>query len=169
MVTVLAIISVVVWFDLRCLADLARTSDRQLRHFNRFAPGTAPARWTPRPATRHGIGCRAPATGASTGCCTSRPLSNSATTPKAAATIDAKLTAGKTPTEAIRCLKRRLSDLVYRQMLNDAERPVTGPGGQRGASLQSSAADPIPTVNSSEKSLPGPARTQARTSADAGY
>jgi hypothetical protein len=33
--TALAIISVVVWFDVRCLADLARTSDRQLRYFNR--------------------------------------------------------------------------------------------------------------------------------------
>jgi hypothetical protein len=34
-VTMLTIISVVVWFDVRCLADLARTSDRQLRYFNR--------------------------------------------------------------------------------------------------------------------------------------
>ncbi|HEY0696652.1 MAG TPA: hypothetical protein VGD43_02455 [Micromonospora sp.] len=34
-VTVLAIMSVVVWFDRRLLVDLARTSDRQLRHFDR--------------------------------------------------------------------------------------------------------------------------------------
>jgi hypothetical protein len=27
-----------------------------------------------------------------------------------------KLSAGKTPMEAMRCLKRRLSDIVYRQM-----------------------------------------------------
>jgi hypothetical protein len=27
--------SVVVWFDRRCLADLARTCDRDLRYFNR--------------------------------------------------------------------------------------------------------------------------------------
>jgi len=33
--TVLVIISVVVWFDVRCLADLASTSDRQLRYFDR--------------------------------------------------------------------------------------------------------------------------------------
>ncbi len=78
-----------------------------------------------------------------------------------------KLAAGKSSMEAMRCLKRRLSDLVYRQMINDATRVGTGPGGQRGASLQSSAADPIPTVNSSEKSLPGPARTQRRTRAGA--
>jgi transposase len=76
-----------------------------------------------------------------------------------------KLDAGKTSMEAMRCLKRRLSDLVYRQMLNDAERLGTGPGGHRGASLQSSAAGPIPTANSSEKSLPGPATTQPRTPA----
>jgi transposase len=80
-----------------------------------------------------------------------------------------KLAAGKTPMEAIRCLKRRLSDLVYRQMVDDAIRLGTGPGGHRGASVQSSAADPIPTVNSSEKSLPGPARTQPRTPAGARY
>jgi undecaprenyl pyrophosphate phosphatase UppP len=29
------ILSVVVWFDRRCLADLAHTSDRELRHFDR--------------------------------------------------------------------------------------------------------------------------------------
>ena len=33
--TVVAILSVVVWFDRRCLADLAQTSDRDLRYFNR--------------------------------------------------------------------------------------------------------------------------------------
>jgi hypothetical protein len=30
-----AILSAVLWFDRRCLADLARTSDRELRHFDR--------------------------------------------------------------------------------------------------------------------------------------
>ena len=72
-----------------------------------------------------------------------------------------KLAAGKTPMEAMRCLKRRLSDIVYRQMINDAKQLETGPGGHVGASLQSSAADQIPKVNSSEKSLPGPRRNQA--------
>jgi transposase len=79
-----------------------------------------------------------------------------------------KLAAGKTSMEAMRCLKRRLSDLVYRQMVNDADRLGTGPEGHRGASVQSSAADQIPTANSSEKSLPGPVRTQTRTPAGAG-
>jgi len=33
--TAAVILAVVVWFDLRCLADLKRTSDAQLRHFDR--------------------------------------------------------------------------------------------------------------------------------------
>jgi transposase len=74
-----------------------------------------------------------------------------------------KLAGGKTPMEAMRCLKRRLSNVVYQQMTNDARRPETGPGGQRGATVQSSAADLIPKVNTSDKSLPGPATTQPRT------
>src|SRR6266496_1446004 len=32
-----------------------------------------------------------------------------------------KLAAGKTPIEALRCVKRRLSDVVYRQMVADAK------------------------------------------------
>jgi hypothetical protein len=35
LVTVVALIFVVVWFDARCLTDLARTADRDLRYFNR--------------------------------------------------------------------------------------------------------------------------------------
>ncbi|MET7401929.1 hypothetical protein ABZS66_51450 [Dactylosporangium sp. NPDC005572] len=35
LVTVVAIMSVVVWFDRRLLADLAGTPDRDLRHFDR--------------------------------------------------------------------------------------------------------------------------------------
>ena len=35
LLTVVAVMSVVVWFDRRCLADLARTSDRDLRHLDR--------------------------------------------------------------------------------------------------------------------------------------
>jgi len=40
-----------------------------------------------------------------------------------------KVAAGKTNMEAIRCLKRRLPDIVYRQMTNDAKKKATGPGG----------------------------------------
>ena len=76
-----------------------------------------------------------------------------------------KLTESKTPMEALRCLKRRLSDAVYRQLLADAvptaaaviEREA-GPGGHSGATPQSSAADlSTPVVGSSDKPQPGPA------------
>jgi transposase len=42
---------------------------------------------------------------------------------------DRKIAAGKSSNEAMRCLKRRLSDIVYRTMLNDlVTNKVTGPG-----------------------------------------
>jgi transposase len=76
---------------------------------------------------------------------------------------DRKVAAGKSPNEAMRCLKRRLSDIVYRTMLNDlATNRATGPGGHRGASLQSSAAGSHPHADSSDKSLPGPAKTKPK-------
>jgi hypothetical protein len=71
-----------------------------------------------------------------------------------------KIAAGKTPMEAMRCLKRRLSDVVYRQLLTDAARRVeAGPGGHRGATLTSSAADLTPHVGTSDQPQPGPAPT----------
>ena len=45
---------------------------------------------------------------------------------------DRKVAAGKTPMEAMRALKRRLSDVVFRQIMADARAAQTGPGGQRG-------------------------------------
>src|SRR5256885_123196 len=75
-----------------------------------------------------------------------------------------QLAAGKTPMEAMRCLKRPLSDVVYRRMTQDANAAArTSPGGHTGATLQSSAADPNPQVNTLEQSLPGPANHQPRT------
>jgi transposase len=70
---------------------------------------------------------------------------------------DRKVAAGKTPMEAMRALKRRLSDIVYRQMITDARAAVTGPGGHLGAATGSSAAGLHPSAGASEKSLPGPA------------
>ena len=70
---------------------------------------------------------------------------------------DRKVAAGKTPTEAMRALKRRLSDVVYRQMTADARAAGTGPGGHTGAANGSSAAGSNPIAGASEKSLPGPA------------
>ena len=68
-----------------------------------------------------------------------------------------KRAAGKSPLEALRCLKRRLSDVLYRHLVADLTTREASPGGHSGATLQSSAADPIPTANTSDQSLPGPA------------
>ncbi len=35
LILVVAIVIPIVWFDRRCLADLAQTNDRDLRYFNR--------------------------------------------------------------------------------------------------------------------------------------
>jgi len=77
---------------------------------------------------------------------------------------DRRLAEGKTSMEAMRALKRRLSDVVYKQMIADAKAAGAGPGGHPGATLASSAASPIPTAGTSEQSLPGPARDHHRTS-----
>ena len=63
-----------------------------------------------------------------------------------------KIAEGKTNGEARRALKRHLADLIYATLVTDAQR---SPGGQMGASTRSSAADPIPMANTSDKSLPG--------------
>jgi hypothetical protein len=77
---------------------------------------------------------------------------------------DARKAAGKTSMEAMRCLKRRLSNVVYRQMLHDQDtRQAAGPGGHSGTTLQSSVTDLTPDIGSSDKPLPGPATSQRRT------
>lgn len=78
-----------------------------------------------------------------------------------------KLAAGKTRMEALRCLKRRLSDVVYRHLAADAttlssdpdEHLGASPGGHLGAALQSSAVDSHPNIDTSDQPLPGPATT----------
>src|SRR5258706_13581361 len=70
---------------------------------------------------------------------------------------DRKIKEGKTPLEALRALKRRLSNTIYRQLLADARRPsnaqpAKGPGGQPGNDSVSSAASSHP-----ERQLFGPA------------
>jgi transposase len=79
---------------------------------------------------------------------------------------DRKIAEGKTRNEAMRCLKRRLADHVWRIMLADERGTVraAGPGGHSGATLTSSAAGSTPTTSSSDKSLPGPAKPQPTTS-----
>jgi transposase len=79
-----------------------------------------------------------------------------------------KLAAGKRPLEAMRCLKRRISDALYRQLVADAKAALTeaptvsveaGPGGHCGASQDSSAAGSHPHTDTSDQPLPGPAPT----------
>ena len=78
--------------------------------------------------------------------------------------FDRKKATGKTSMEAMRCLKRRLSDVVYRAMLDDAVAGLgTGPGGHRGASLTSSAASSHPHTDTSDQPLPGPVADEPRT------
>jgi transposase len=65
---------------------------------------------------------------------------------------------------ALRCLKRRLSDRVYRHLLNDAvARAAAGPEGHAGATTRSCASDPTPMVSPSDKSLTGPASSDGTT------
>jgi transposase len=70
---------------------------------------------------------------------------------------DRKIKEGKTPLEALRALKRRLSNTICRQLLADARpasnaQQATGPGGQPGNGSESSAASSHP-----ERQLFGPA------------
>jgi transposase len=76
---------------------------------------------------------------------------------------DTKIAAGKTHNEAMRCLKRRLADHLWRLMIRDERQQAAGPGGHQGATLQSSAAGSTPTTSSSDKSLPEPATPDSTT------
>jgi len=78
-----------------------------------------------------------------------------------------KIAAHKKPMEAKRCLKRRISDVVYRQLVADAHwaelttstaHAGTGPGGHCGATQESSAVDLPPHIDTSDQPLPGPAQ-----------
>jgi transposase len=63
-----------------------------------------------------------------------------------------KVAAGKGKKGALRCLKRRLSDNLYRRMVDDQQRRTQrSPGGQLGATLQSSAAGSHPNADTSEQ------------------
>jgi len=77
---------------------------------------------------------------------------------------DRRKAEGKTSMEAMRALKRRLSDIVYRHLVDDAAaHMVTSPGGQRGNVSDSSATGSHPHTGSSDQPLPGPVTTKPRT------
>jgi transposase len=74
------------------------------------------------------------------------------------ACYDKKLAEGKTPGEAKRALKRRISDAIFARLQDDAHRPprhsTEGPGGQRGATLSPARPAYTPDTSSSAKPLP---------------
>jgi transposase len=75
--------------------------------------------------------------------------------------FDRRVAEGKTPMEAMRALKRRLSDIVYRQMILDAKNARTSPGGQAGNDSDSSAAGSHPHTDTSDQPHPGPVTRKA--------
>jgi transposase len=61
--------------------------------------------------------------------------------------------------EAMRALKRRLSNLVYQRMPADQQRhEAAGPGGHSGTTVQSSVTNLTPDIGSSDKPRTGPRR-----------
>jgi hypothetical protein len=81
---------------------------------------------------------------------------------KGRAYYDKKIAEGKTPKEALRSLKRQVSNAIYARLQADARRAaarVEGPGGQPGNDSAASAAACTPQAGSSGKPLPDPATT----------
>jgi transposase len=79
---------------------------------------------------------------------------------------DRKKASGKSSMEAMRCLKRRLSDTVYRTMLDDLapsrHAKVTGPGGQWDNDSDSSATGSQPQHRHFGQATPGPVTRQPK-------
>jgi|SRR6516225_4608117 hypothetical protein len=68
---------------------------------------------------------------------------------------DTKKAAGKTSMEALRALKRRLSNVVYNRMVADQRRrEAASPGGHSGTTRNSSATGPTPHTGPSDKPQP---------------
>ena len=77
---------------------------------------------------------------------------------------DRKLAEGKTHKEALRCLKRRISDAIYARLQADARRTASapqaaGPGGQPGNDSDASAAGLHPADRLFGQATPEPAPT----------
>src|SRR5436190_1949666 len=74
---------------------------------------------------------------------------------------DKKLAEGKTGKEALRCLKRQISDAIFACLQADARRaaaePANSPGGQPGNHAESSAAGSHPEHRLFGPATPGPA------------
>jgi transposase len=77
---------------------------------------------------------------------------------------DKKVTEGKTHKEALRCLKRRISDAIYARLQADARRAAdapeaAGPGGQPGNDSDASAAGSHPAHRLFGQATPEPGTT----------
>jgi transposase len=77
---------------------------------------------------------------------------------------DRKLAEGKTSKEALRCLKRRVSDAIYSRLQADARQAAAatrtrGPGGQPGSDSVTSAAGSHPTHRLFGQATPEPGTT----------
>jgi hypothetical protein len=73
---------------------------------------------------------------------------------------DKKVAEGKTHKEALRCLKRRISDAIFARLQDDARKAAAaGPGGQPGNDSASSAASSHPARRLFGQATPGPATT----------
>jgi len=80
------------------------------------------------------------------------------------ACYDRKIAEGKTHKEALRCLKRRISDAVFARLQADARHAAgapqaAGPGGQPGNDSDSSAAGSHPADQLFGQATPEPATT----------
>jgi transposase len=87
---------------------------------------------------------------------------------------DKKLAEGKTPKEALRCLKRQISDAIFASLQADARRAAAArsPGGQPGHHSRSRAAGLHPARRLFGQATPGPAThptTPAGTDAPAAF
>jgi transposase len=71
-----------------------------------------------------------------------------------------KLDEGKTEKEALRALKRKVSDAIYRQLIDDEV--LRGPGGQAGTTSKTSVTGSNPNAGASVKPQPGPRRKATR-------
>src|SRR6185312_4110006 len=75
---------------------------------------------------------------------------------------DKKLAEGKTPKEALRALKRQVSNAIFACLQAGARRAAArakGPGGQQGNDSVAARPDCNPATGSSNNPLPGPATT----------
>jgi transposase len=80
---------------------------------------------------------------------------------KGRAYYDKKIAEGKTPKEALRALKRQVSDAIYQRLRADARRAAAaaGPGGHPGNGSVASAAGLHPADRLFGQATPGPAPT----------